>query len=109
MLNSTAAKYFHALKEETTFPQLLDILASSDEFAVDSELLKLRKAHSKTATDEYARLVSTVREGPDGQKGWEGYASWPPAKKRGRVFIAAYLLRLPITDLGLLKGAFSFG
>ncbi|KAG0656762.1 secretory subunit [Rhodotorula mucilaginosa] len=103
VLNSTAAKYFHALKEETTFPQLLDILASSDEFAVDPALVKLRKSHSKAAVDEYARLVSTVREGVDGKQGWEGYATWTPAKKRARVFIAAHLLRLPIQDVGLLK------
>lgn len=104
VLNSTAAKYFHALKEETTFPQLLDILASSDEFAVDPALVRLRKSHSKAAVDEYARLVSTVREGVDGKQGWEGYATWTPAKKRARVFIAAHLLRLPIQDVGLLKG-----
>ena len=104
VLNSTAAKYFHALKEETTFPQLLDILASSDEFAVDPALVKLRKSHSKAAIDEYARLVSTVREGVDGKQGWEGYATWSPAKKRARVFIVAHLLRLPIQDVGLLKG-----
>lgn len=92
------------MKEETTFPQLLDILASSDEFAVDPALVKLRKSHSKAAVDEYARLVSTVREGVDGKQGWEGYATWSPAKKRARVFIAAHLLRLPIQDVGLLKG-----
>jgi hypothetical protein len=33
-------------------------LASSDEFAVDPALVKLRKSHSKAAVDEYARLVS---------------------------------------------------
>ncbi|BGP47243.1 secretory subunit [Rhodotorula kratochvilovae] len=103
VLNSTAAKYFHALKEETTFPQLLDILASSDEFAVDPKLLKLRKSPGKAAVDEYARLVSTVREGVDGKAGWEGYATWTPAKKRARVMIAAYLLRLPLKDTSLLK------
>ncbi|GAA5910707.1 hypothetical protein JCM5296_006819 [Sporobolomyces johnsonii] len=103
VLNSTAAKYFHALKEETSFPQLLDILASSDEFATDPALRKLRKSQGKAGVDEYARLVSTVREGPDGKQGWEGYASWTPAKKRARVFVAAHMLRLPIKDSKLLK------
>jgi len=105
VLNSTASKYFHALKEESTFPQLVDVLASSDEFAVSPKLVKLRKSPSKAAVDEYARLVSTVREGVDGKAGWEGYATWSPAKKRARVMIAAYLLRLPIKDANLLKGA----
>ncbi|GAA5854067.1 hypothetical protein JCM9279_004370 [Rhodotorula babjevae] len=103
VLNSTASKYFHALKEESTFPQLVDVLASSDEFAVNPKLVKLRKAPGKAAVDEYARLVSTVREGVDGKAGWEGYATWSPAKKRARVMIAAYLLRLPIQDANLLK------
>jgi hypothetical protein len=35
------------------------------------------------AVDEYARLVSTVREGVDGKQGWEGYATWTPAKAEG--------------------------
>ncbi|GJN89668.1 hypothetical protein Rhopal_002655-T1 [Rhodotorula paludigena] len=103
VLNSTASKYFHALKEETTFPQLLDILASSDEFATDPHLVKLRKSLGKAAVDEYARLVSTVREGVDGKQGWEGYSTWSPAQKRARVLIAAYMLRLPIKDASLLK------
>lgn len=84
---------------------MLDVLASSDEFAVDPRLVKLRKSPSKAAVDEYARLVSTVREGVDGKAGWEGYATWTPAKKRARVMIAAYLLRLPVKDASLLKGA----
>jgi len=104
VLNSTASKYFHALKEETTFPQLLDILASSDEFATDPQLLKLRKSVGKAGIDEYARLNSTVREGLDGKMGWEGYATWTPAKKRARVFIAAHMLRLPVKDSNLLRG-----
>ncbi|GAA5823179.1 hypothetical protein JCM5353_005806, partial [Sporobolomyces roseus] len=103
VLNSTASKYFHALKEETTFPQLLDILASSDEFATDPQLLKLRKSVGKAGIDEYARLNSTVREGPDGKMGWEGYATWSPAKKRARVFIAAHMLRLPVKDSNVLR------
>ncbi|GAA5860434.1 hypothetical protein JCM8547_000303 [Rhodosporidiobolus lusitaniae] len=103
VLNSTASKYFHALKEETTFFQLLNILASSDEFAMDPKLLKLRKSLSKSAVDEYARLNSTIREGVDGKQGWEDYATWSPSKKRARVLIAAYMLRLPIKDAKLLK------
>ncbi|GAA5944433.1 protein-transporting protein SEC63, partial [Sporobolomyces koalae] len=103
VLNSTASKYFHALKEETTFAQLLDILASSDEFATDPQLVKLRKSVGKTGIDEYARLNSTVREGPDGKFGWEVYSTWTPAQKRARVFVAAHMLRLPIKDSKLLK------
>jgi translocation protein SEC63 len=107
VLNTTASKYFHSLKEETSFAQLLDILASSDEFATDPQLIKLRKSLVKTGIDEYARLNSTVREGPDGKisgGGWENYSSWNPEKKRARVFIVAHLLRLPINDTKLLKG-----
>ncbi|GAA5823402.1 hypothetical protein JCM11251_000623 [Rhodosporidiobolus azoricus] len=103
VLNSTASKYFHALKEETTFPQLLDILASSDEFATNPQLLKLRKSLGKAAVDEYARLNSTIREGVDGKQGWEHYQTWPAAQKRARVFIAAYMLRSPINDSKLLR------
>ncbi|GAA6063020.1 hypothetical protein JCM10212_001799 [Sporobolomyces blumeae] len=103
VLNSTASKYFHALKEETTFAQLVDVLASSDEFASDPNLVKLRKSVGKAGVDEYARLNSTVREGPDGKLGWEGYTSWTPAKKRARVFLAAHMLRIPINDPTLLK------
>ncbi|GAA5970637.1 hypothetical protein JCM11641_007380 [Rhodosporidiobolus odoratus] len=103
VLNSTASKYFHALKEETTFPQLLDILASSDEFATDKQLIKIRKSLSKPAIDEYARLNSTIREGVDGKQGWEDYANWSASKKRARVLTAAYMLRLPIKDARLLR------
>ncbi|GAA6010079.1 hypothetical protein JCM11491_005857 [Sporobolomyces phaffii] len=103
VLNSTASKYFHALKEETTFPQLVDILASSDEFSTDPQLVKLRKSVGKAGIDEYARLNSTVREGPDGKMGWEGYAGWTPSQKRARVFIAAHMLRLPVKDSRLVK------
>ncbi|GAA6014793.1 hypothetical protein JCM10207_002182 [Rhodosporidiobolus poonsookiae] len=101
VLNSTAAKFFKALKEETTYPQLLDVLASSDEFATDPRLLKLRKSLGKGAVDEYARLNSTVREGIDGKEGWEGYEKWTPAQKRARVFLAAYMLRIPVKDSNL--------
>ncbi|GAA6041993.1 hypothetical protein JCM8097_009135 [Rhodosporidiobolus ruineniae] len=103
VLNSTAAKYFHALKEETTFPELLTILSSSDEFSNDPELLKVRKSQGKAAVDEYARLNSTVRESVDGKQGWEGYQSWTPAQKRARVFIAAYMLRLPLNNAQLQR------
>ncbi|GAA5882212.1 hypothetical protein JCM16303_002283 [Sporobolomyces ruberrimus] len=103
VLNSTATKFYHALKEETTFPQLLDILASSDEFSTDPQLVKLRKSLSKSAIDEYARLNSTVREGPDGKMGWEGYATWTASRKRARMFIAAHMLRLPVKDSRILR------
>lgn len=107
VLNSTAAKFFRALKEETTFPILLDILANADEFATDPKLLAIRRRalSNKPAVDEFARLTSTVREGPDGKLGgWEGYASWTQAQKRARVLIAAHLLRLPLKDTGLIEG-----
>lgn len=109
MLNTTAATFFRGLKEEITFPQLLDLLAGADEFAVDATLLKLRKSvtGSKGGVDEYARLVSTIRAGVDGKQGWEGYASWGGSKKRARVLIAAHMLRIPINDKALLKGTLS--
>lgn len=107
VLNTTAAIYFHALKEDTTFPQLLDILSASEEFTTDAKLLKLRKSIGKAGIDEYARVTSLVREGPDGKEGWEGYATWPSGQKRARVLISAHLLRIPIKDTTLLKGAFN--
>lgn len=105
VLNSTAATFFLSLKEETTFPALLDILSAADEFAQDSQLLKLRKKLGKAAVDEYARIVSLVREGPDGKEGWEGYSTWAVSRKRARVLIAAHMLRIPIKDSALLEGA----
>ncbi|GAA5985578.1 hypothetical protein JCM5350_007141 [Sporobolomyces pararoseus] len=106
VLNSTATKFFKTLKEDSSFPQLLDVLSSSDEFVQDKGLRKLRSKSlkSKEAVDEYARLNSLVREGPDGKMGgWENYNNWSNEKKRARVFIVAHLLRLPIKDSNLLK------
>ncbi|ORY53393.1 Sec63 Brl domain-domain-containing protein [Leucosporidium creatinivorum] len=103
VLNTTAATFFLSLKEETTFPLLLDILAAADEFATDPKLLKLRKKLGKPAVDEYARITSLVRESPDGKEGWEGYAGWQTPQKRARVLIAAHMLRIPIKDSVLLE------
>ncbi|KAL8278314.1 hypothetical protein RQP46_009206 [Phenoliferia psychrophenolica] len=103
VLNSTASIFFRGLKEDITFPQLVDLLAAADEFALNPGLLKLRKNPNKAAVDEYARLVSTVRAGVDGKQGWEGYAAWSGSKKRARVLIAAHMLRIPIADKALLK------
>ncbi|KAI5480393.1 translocation protein SEC63 [Pseudohyphozyma bogoriensis] len=100
ILNSTAAIFFKSLKEETTFPALLDILAASEEFAVTPSLIKARKAIGKGGVDEYARITSTVREG---KQGFEGWATWSTPKKRARVLIAAHLLRIPIKDAALLR------
>lgn len=105
VLNTTAATFFLSLKEETTFPLLLDILSSADEFATDPKLLKLRKKLGKSAVDEYARVTSLVRESADGKEGWEGYAGWSTSQKRARVLIAAHMLRIPIKDSLLLEGA----
>lgn len=105
VLNTTAAIYFHALKEETPFPALLDILASSDEFVTDLPLLKLRKAIGKAGVDEYARLASTVREADGKQGGWKGFSNWAAGKKRARVLLAAHMLRIPINDATLLRGS----
>ncbi|GAA5953329.1 hypothetical protein JCM3765_005006 [Sporobolomyces pararoseus] len=108
VLNSTATKFFKNLKEDFTFPKLLDVLSDSDEFLYDSKLKKLRNKNlkDKQAMDEYARLNSLVREGPDGKMsggGWENYTNWSPEKKRTRVLLVAHLLRLPINHSNLLK------
>lgn len=103
VLNETVSTYFHALKEDTTFPLLLDILSSAEEFISTPSLVKLRKSINKSGIDEYARLVSVIREGPDGKAGWEGYSGWGVGQKRARVLIASHLLRVPIKDLTLLK------
>lgn len=105
-MNETVSTYFHALKEDTTFPLLLDILSSAEEFISTPSLVKLRKSINKSGIDEYARLVSVIREGPDGKAGWEGYSGWGVGQKRARVLIASHLLRVPIKDLTLLKGLF---
>lgn len=108
VLNTSAAKYFRALKEESSFPELLDLLANSDEFVTDSKLIALRKSPRKPTVDEFARVTSLVREGPDGKAGgWEGYASWTTPRKRARVLIAAYMLRLPLKDATLYEGEFA--
>ncbi|SDA03416.1 BZ3500_MvSof-1268-A1-R1_Chr7-1g09425 [Microbotryum saponariae] len=103
VLNSTAVTFFRSLKEETSFPVLVDILAAADEFAVDPELVSGRKKLGKADIDEYARLTSTIREGVDGKSGWEGYGTWSTAQKRARVFIAAHLLRVPVKSPALIK------
>lgn len=105
VLNSTATTFFHGLTETITFGPLLDLLAASDEFVTDAGLHKHRKAIGKAGIDEYAQMVSLVRSGVDGKEGWEGFTNWSPTKKRARVLISAHLLRMPIKDLALLRGA----
>ncbi|KAM0788998.1 hypothetical protein ACM66B_003067 [Microbotryomycetes sp. NB124-2] len=101
VLNSTVAKFFLNLKEDTNFGVMLDILASSDEFSKDPALKLLRKSQTKVAVDEYARITSIVRASADGKQGWVGYGSWSPTQKRARVLIAAHMLRVPINDAAL--------
>ncbi|KAK4055503.1 secretory subunit [Microbotryomycetes sp. JL201] len=101
VLNSTVAKFFLNLKEDTNFGVMLDILASSDEFAKDPALKMLRKSQTKTAVDDYARITSIVRASADGKQGWVGYGSWNATQKRARVLIAAHMLRVPINDASL--------
>lgn len=103
-LNTTVTTFFKALKADTKFTALLDLLASADEFIEDETLIKLRKSIGKAGMDEYARLGNTVREGVDGNDGWVGYAKWSAGKKRARVLIGAHLLRIPIKDPILLRG-----
>ena len=103
-LNATAAIYFLALKEHFNFSNLLELLASADEFRLNPELIALRAEVGKPGIDEYARLTSTIREGVEGKDGWTGYANWDNGKKRARVLVAAHLLRIPIKSLALLRG-----
>lgn len=105
ILNSTATLFFHGLKEESTFGQMVDLLASADEYVINPSVVKARKKVGKAGQDEYARLASLVREHP-GEKahgGWDGYNGWTPARKRARVLVTAHLLRIPITDGALLR------
>lgn len=105
ILNKTAETFFRGLKEDTAFPELLSILASAQEFASDPRIAKARRAAmaDKQASDEYARLVSSVRDTPDGKsvagsQAWSSYSSWSTEKKRARVLLAAYLLRMRLTS-----------
>lgn len=105
ILNSTATTFFHGLKEESTFGQMVDLLASADEYVVSKNVVRARRKVGKAGQDEYARLASVVREhqGEKAHGGWEGYNGWTAPRKRARVLITAHLLRVPINDAALLR------
>lgn len=101
VLATTAGLFFRELKEEATFAEMLQIIAAADEFSAKAPGGNLIR-HSK-AVDQLEEKVKEAMQDLTTDK-LEGDILKHPHARRAAVLLYAHLLRVPISNLGLLKG-----
>lgn len=116
ILTKTAEIYFRNLKEDIDFSTAVELLAASLEYSDENPKEKLvkygptGKANQGKAATDYTTLETDVRQAiesllPAEKELLDDSALLKkPAAKRAAVYIYAHLLRVPIENIGLLRG-----
>lgn len=112
ILNNTMGIYFKEMKETTTMRGLADVLLSAEEFKYElpsgpvsntniDEISKGKNAN--TALEAVAKNVRLELE-RRGEKVEKQKKASPPHVYHTSALLMAHMLRIPVDDVGLLKG-----